>query len=373
MNDALLLFRGLIACGVISFTFGAKRWRVNYGLNPTRYPPTKLAVPFRAKDSPEQRSDFSHTDVVIALTSLSHYYGGLEDDDLFMTFGHLLENDQANIEYGLWVDTAPALPEAFRNLSSINIRDRFQCVEEVFPALRYSKGAIDYFLANIVFSKVMKDFPYKIPARGCDLGQTKANLTTGFSGTMDSKWVLPLDVQHLDLPQQKHTNALVLKHILRDENSVVPLPPKGARSDVSDAYILLETVVRLDPGVRVIIDVGAQILELDNKQVAKEWLHMWKDDDKTKAAIFFNENDELSIIDRNDHVELLQTSSFANQTEMCLVFLDEAHTRGTDLKLPTSYRAVVTLGANLTKDRLVQGEFPSCRYNQLLTLQRACE
>lgn len=35
---------------------------------------------------------------------------------------------------------------------------------------------------------------------------------------------------------------------------------------------------------------------------------------------------------------------------------DEAHTRGTDLKMPSNYRAIVTLGPDLTKDRLAQGK-----------------
>jgi hypothetical protein len=43
--------------------------------------------------------------------------------------------------------------------------------------------------------------------------------------------------------------------------------------------------------------------------------------------------------------------------DQCLVYLDEAHTRGTDLKMPENYRAIVTLGPDLTKDRLVQGTF----------------
>ena len=42
------------------------------------------------------------------------------------------------------------------------------------------------------------------------------------------------------------------------------------------------------------------------------------------------------------------------QLDVCIVYLDESHTRGTDLKLPRNYRAVVTLGAQLTKDRLTQ-------------------
>lgn len=44
--------------------------------------------------------------------------------------------------------------------------------------------------------------------------------------------------------------------------------------------------------------------------------------------------------------------------DQCLVYLDECHTRGTDLKMPADYRAIVTLRPDLTKDRLVQGKQP---------------
>jgi Protein of unknown function (DUF3638)/Protein of unknown function (DUF3645) len=359
MQGALLLARGLIAGGVLSFTLGKTRWRVNYGLDSSRTPPTKLAVPYRAKDSPTLRSEFSHPDVVIVLTTLSYYYGGLNDEDLFVCFNHLLESDKASVEYGLLVKTAPELPQAFHQLSGISFKDHFQCINDVFPPLRYSKGAIDYFLAHLVFPKMMKEFPNKISASGWDLGQKKAKITTGFSGTNDSRHLLPLDVKHLDLASQKHTNSLVLKYILQNENSTMLLPPRDATEDaqVSDARLLLKSVFGLEPVVRVILDVGAQILEMNNQEVAVEWLKMWRNDEHTKAVIFFNDSDELTVIDRKGQVELLQISPFVNQMDACLVFLDESHTRGTDLKLPTNYRAAVTLGANLTKDRLVQGKY----------------
>jgi hypothetical protein len=38
------------------------------------------------------------------------------------------------------------------------------------------------------------------------------------------------------------------------------------------------------------------------------------------------------------------------------IYHDECHTSGIDLRLPQDYRAAVTLGANLTKDKLVQGK-----------------
>lgn len=354
-RNPLLLIRGLIAGGVLSFAFGSKRWRVNYGLDPNRLLKTKLAVPFRAKDNPKARSEFSHPDVVIVLTSLSYYYGGLDDDDLFIAFSHLVKSDQAHMDYGEWVRTAPDLLDTFRLLDGINVKDRFQCVEQVFPALRYSKGAIDYFLSRIVFPREMKEFPHKISTSGWDIGQVKTHPTTGFSGTNDSRHVLPLSIQHLNLPEQMHTNALVIEYILQNENSV-ELLSQADRNTQSDAMLLLTLVTKMDPAVRVILDVGAQILELTNLKVAEEWLAISAINEQTKAVVFFNDNDELSVIDRTGRIELLQTSTFAKQLDTCLVFLDEAHTRGTDLRLPQHYRAAVTLGANLTKDGLVQGK-----------------
>lgn len=349
-EEPLLLVRGLIAGGVLRFTFSQKRWRVNYGLDPTRVPPTPLAVPYKAKDSPSPRSEFSHPDVVIVLTLLSYCYGGLQDEELFDAFNHLLKSDQSTIHYDDWVRTAaPELPATFRQLSGVSIKDRVMCIEQIFPHLRYSRCAINYYLTFLVFPKAMKEFPSKLSASGWDLGAVKANPTTGFSGTNDTLHVLPLAVKHLDLPSQSHTNALVLGYLLQEENSVVKLP---SRSGGSDAEHLLTAINALQPEVRVVLDVGAQILEMDNTQVAQCWLAMRKND-QTEAVVFFKD-EELSILDLYGRIEPFQTSPFAKQLDRCLVYLDEAHTRGTDLKLPRDYRAAVTLGANLTKDRLVQ-------------------
>ncbi|CZR56907.1 uncharacterized protein PAC_06796 [Phialocephala subalpina] len=314
--------------GVLAFALGQKRWRVNYGLDVFRKPTTRLAVPYRAKDNPTARSEFSHPDVVIVLTSLTYYYGELRDDDIFIAFYHLVKSDQADIEYQAW------------------------CIEEVFPPLRFAKSVIDYFLAHIVFPKEMKEFPYKLSASGWDIGQPKTHPITGFGGTNDSRKLLPLSVGHLDLPEQQHTNALVLEYLLGPENSVALMQCSQDASS-SDAQSLLAMVTAMEPTVQVILDVGAQILELSNLDVAKQWLRMMPSH-STQAVVFFNDNDELCVINRKDNIEALQTSSFATQLDVCLVYLDEAHIRGTDLKLPTSYRAAVTLGPNLTKDRLVQ-------------------
>lgn len=148
----------------------------------------------------------------------------------------------------------------------------------------------------------------------------------------------------------------MLEYLLQPENTVQLLPP-ATGSELSDAERLLSAVLELDPPARVILDVGAQILEMTNREVARTWLNM-HDVESARGVIFFNDDEELTILDREGVEEPFQTSALAHQIDTCLVFLDEAHTRGTDLRLPQEYRAAVTLGANLTKDRLVQGKSP---------------
>jgi hypothetical protein len=324
---------------------------VNYGLDPNRTPNTSLAVPYRSKDSPSPRSEFSHSDVVLILTHLSQYYGGLSDEQLFDTLGHVLNSDQCDIHYQEFVHTASSsLPAAFRQLSGVSIRDRHQCITEVFPSLRYSKNAVDYYLTHLVFPKECKQFPQKLSASGWDLGASKTHSTTGFSGTNDTLHLLPLEVKHIDLASQKHTNAQVLAYLLGDETFVKLLPP-CTNPATSDGEHLLTVIQGLKSDARVVLDCGASILELNNREVAKAWL--WMRGGDVEAVVYF-EDEKLSVLDRTGRIEAFQTSPYAKQLDVCIVYLDESHTRGTDLKLPRDYRAVVTLGAQLTKDRLTQ-------------------
>lgn len=90
--------------------------------------------------------------------------------------------------------------------------------------------------------------------------------------------------------------------------------------------------------------------------MARTWLSRVPES-VAQAVIFFNNRNELSVFNRDGTIESLLISPFARQMDQCLVYLDEAHTRGTDLKMPENYRAIVTLGPGLTKGRLVQGIF----------------
>ena len=348
VRKSLLLLKGLIAGEVLVFALQQKRWRVNYGLDLSR---TMLAVPYRAKDSPATRAEFSHPDATIILTCLSYYYGGLSEEQLHTAFEKLLLSDHAQEEYERWVRDAAELPVAFRQLTSINLSDPAQFSQVVFPPLRLAKGVIDFYMSLIVFPKEMKEFPHKLSSSGWDIARTKVHPTTGFSGTNDSRYMIPLSIEQRDLPAQSHTNAAVLDCLLRSENTFRHAMEESG-SESLDAESLLRIVVGSEPPVRVILDVGAQVLEWKNEEVVRRWLPRVTD---AQAAVFFDDRNDLLVLSRDGIIEPLIVSPFAKQMDQCLVYLDEAHTRGTDLKLPTTYRAAVTLGPDLTKDRLVQG------------------
>ena len=124
-------------------------------------------------------------------------------------------------------------------------------------------------------------------------------------------------------------------------------------TDQATAGGLIQRVVD-EKNVMVLLDVGAQVLELQNSEVAREWLQLEKRA-HVEAAIYCDVKDEFCVVTRDGHHALLATSVYRSQLHKCLVYLDEVHTRGTDFKFPAGTRAIVTLGPNTVKDKLVQG------------------
>ncbi|CAE6415087.1 unnamed protein product [Rhizoctonia solani] len=345
----LLLVRGLLASGILVFALKHKHYRVDYGLDLSR---SLLAVPYRAKDIPSLRAEFGHPDVAIVLTCFSYYYQGLTDQQLELCFGLLFKLDNPALEYEQWVQRDPATPDDLKQLNGVNIKDRQQFTERLVPTFSHNSATIDFFLTSVVFPKEAKEFPEKLATSGWDLAETKANVTTGFSGTNDNRYLLPTSIAQADPVKQLSTNALVLTYLLQPENNryVCMRDVKGGNLSTQR---FLELLVAQTPEVRVLLDVGAQMLELQNEELVRCWLGLRPE---IEAAVYFNDRDELVVLPQNGTPVLLSTSPFAQQLDKCIVYLDDGHTRGTDLKLPRETRALVTLGPKVTKDRLLQGK-----------------
>ncbi|KAH9056908.1 hypothetical protein EDB87DRAFT_1157643 [Lactarius vividus] len=348
--SGILLLRGLLVDGegILGYVLKERRWRVDYGLDPSR---TLLAVPYRAKDVPSLRAEFGHPDVAIALTCLSYYYGGLTKEQVLQCFDLLTKLDNPDMEYDEWVEFGEGIPTSLRQVNGVNVNDDTQVDEYLVPLFSRNTRVIDFYLSQVVFPRAAKEFPSKLSTSAWDLVEDKTNVTTGFSGTNDNRFLLPTSITQEDPVSQLSTNALVLQYLLQPENNHYECT-EGIQGERESAKAFLRRLIRQEPEIRVLLDVGAQMLELQNEGLARHWLSLMP---HISAAIYFNETDHLTVLTQDGTIEPLISSPFNRQLDKCIVYLDDAHTRGTDLKLPRETRAAVTLGPKVTKDRLLQG------------------
>ena len=357
-RQAIHLLRGLFVHRILLMTL-KKRWNVQYGLHPGRDP---IAVPYNAKGTPSDQAEWGHPDVAILFTCLAFYYDGLNVSQLSQTLEHVLKSDDPSEIYDRFSHES-SLPDSLREWNAINVDDEAQ-LKEIWKHVRYAVAVIDYFLNSFVFPRHAKQFQMKLQASGWDLPLTsfvnpsnevdKARrptkpLTTGFSGTNDWKRMLPLTIHQRDLPKLAHTNAEVLIYLLQPRNRRYFLAADSRGRHISEHELLVK-INNLK--IRVLIDAGAQILEMTNHALAKAWLDIAYE---APAAVYFDEKNRPFVLYRQGHVIPLLASPFAEDLGESLVYLDEAHTRGTDLKFPADACGVLTLGLGQPKDHTVQG------------------
>jgi hypothetical protein len=277
----------------------------------------------------------------------------------------LLRSDSPEDEYALWVGELLQVPEEFRHLKGVNTQDLVQCCSQLFPWLKNAKAVVDYYMLHHVFPVGMKEFPDKLSTSGWTLAKTRCHPLTGFSGTNDNQRLLPLPVKQRDLLSQLHTNAAVLTSLMNDRNVFEPVSALPSDGGALGAEMLLRTICGITPPIRVLIDVGAQVLEWQNLDVAREWLALLSPEE-VEAAVFFDAENEILVLDRHGRTESFNTSPFFQQLDKCVIYLDEIHTRGTDFRFPRTFRAAVTLDAG-PKDRLVQGKYTCSIQSDVLT------
>lgn len=349
----LLILRGLLRHGILSYVLRERRWRVDYGLDASR---TLLAVPYRAKDVPSPRAEFGHPDIAILLTCLAYYYSGLSQAQVTACLALLFADSNPAVLYETWIASIPlvSLPPGLRHVSGINMKDEEQ-LAKIFNLFHQCHAVIDFYLSNIVFPRAAKQFPKKLPTSAWDLAEQRDHVITGFSGTNDNRYLLPPWMSQVDPVNQAGTNAMVLTYLLQPENASYTclLNDQTGKSMPGKAFI--DMLASQYKDIRVLLDIGAQMLDMSNRAVAERWLSKHHRDD-VEAAVFFDGGDELIVLKRDGTTEPLRSSPYRQRLCNCVVYLDDAHTRGTDLKLPRHWKAAVTLGRKVTKDRLVQGQ-----------------
>ena len=357
----LLCIRGFLASGVLLLAL-KKRFRVEYGLPSMAMGASaaklrqgerliSMAVPFRAKDIVAERTEFGHTDVAVILTLLSYYQYGLTGQQVDVLLKRL-DREEAKVDvYNSWVAAAHIehVDSSIREYVGINNKDATQKKTMVIPFLTRHTEAVNFYLNHITFPNEANEFQNKLLVNSWSITPVERRLkVTGFSGTNDTRHLLPGSTKQDDLPQLKHTNAFVCDLVCGDENNkyaVLDYQPMTGENIITD-------IVAMTPPINTIIDAGALVLDLTNEKFALLWLKKRLD---KKGVVFFDGENQLRVMSRQHRVSCkLELSAFADDLSECLVYLDHAHCRGTDLRMVKGTVAAVTLGKGLRRDELVQ-------------------
>uniref|UniRef100_A0A0G4FS50 ubiquitinyl hydrolase 1 n=1 Tax=Chromera velia CCMP2878 TaxID=1169474 RepID=A0A0G4FS50_9ALVE len=331
-----------------------------------------MAVPFAGKDTPKERDEFGHV-------HLHYYHEGLTVEAFRETIEVLKEDDRAKLTgraKDLWpeiVKDVPldVLPESMRRFEGLDLSDIGFVGRVLYTKLRRSMRVIDLWLSVKVFPKECRQYKWKLSSTAWDIckptGENEEWQTVGFSGTVDSHWLLPLYVQLRSLPQLGGTNGAMLFRLMRPENDG---PHKCMEAGIDDFRLVASLVSEEYPvpfvegereagsniqraPCRVLIDAGALVKEKEHRLFAKHWLNA-SEDPEVDAAVYFGADDRPHVLDREGGTTLLALSPFVKRLGRCLVYMDEIHCRGQDLKFPPGTRACVTVDRTMTKDKLVQ-------------------
>lgn len=255
----------------------------------------------------------------------------MSDQQLHQVFNFLENSPDGSTIYERWIRKIHDNNSTFPNYGGLNLDDPKQRVE-VFNSFRFNMDVIDFWLSTLIYPHELKMFERKLKCTAWDLCSEQLKYSvTGFSGTNDTKELLPLTIFQNDLQKLENTNTKMRQTLLNRSRV------QKNTSNMNGMQILEELVKQKIP---VLLDSGALMLEMNNREVASKWLNLTPD---CRAAIYFDENDILQAIDRNGIVIEFDYSAYRENLKNCVIYLDDVHTRGTDLKFEAGWTACVTL------------------------------
>jgi len=385
-SDVLAL-RGLLAYGTLAHCLKL-RYRVDYGLrsledaeNGAPRLGKRLAVPFRAANTPAERAEFAHPDSAVILTQLSYYRQGLNRQQFQEALAALLAlgpSAQHAIYNETWLPLcAKQMDDADRTmLDSVEKLDLSNSVQidTAWKYFSHNYEVVNHWLARCVLPRETAQFPMTLEANAWTLARDPAR-SYGFSGTNDNALLLPLSMQKPVpemIPEElRATNGGMLDLLCLHRNSEYfelpsPTPQAGDHEISPVCRALLEEVVsrKRETEISALIDTGALLGGVSNITAAKflirELERRRHEKPCARGVVFFNDatldhthQAGWCVMGPRFQVWALARSPIAARD--AIVLFDQPRCRGADFRLKNNAVALLTVGPTSTKDQLIQG------------------
>eukprot|EP00854_Cymbomonas_tetramitiformis_P005609 gene5609-6794_t len=264
---------------------------------------TRILKAGRVDDVAADRTEFGHPDLNLLLTQVHYYRQGLSEEQLRQVFDVLKQRSslsEAKAVYRQWVSGAPrSATEGLESYEAVNLKDDTLFRTKIYPAFRRHVCVINFWLFKTVYPSEAKQFPHTITYGTWELCPAQTQLvqavTTGFSGTDDQQFVLPLTIRQRNLPELWHTGGAQLRCVAMPENDNY-----FALDGDNSAEELLERITAGDflrkyPKLNVVLDPGALILQFSNAEFARRWLERRPD---MQAAVFYDQSNVQRVLTR---------------------------------------------------------------------------
>jgi hypothetical protein len=356
--DAMYALRGFLAHGLLK-TCLQSRHRVQYGVCRPHPQGKRMAIPFRANNVPAERSEFKQPDVALIYTCLSYFSDGLSLEETREALKMLLSlgsNAQSH-EYELWLKMHSHIPpsvfERLDHVNKIDISNQDQLVElhKYFGINIYT---ISFWLRYILFPTETPQHIQSIQRTPWHLCNGRKGEVRGFSGTNDTRFLLPLHVRQesfdeiCDIERKSSSGKMI--HLLMEKSSQFLSMPPSVDGITVQWKKLLAVAIRL--ATHALIDTGALLAGISNVEAADFILSLPK---STFRGVLYFEITKKSWMVKTGTGQMWSLRSSPIQPIDCFTIFDEGRCRGADIVLKSGAIGLVTLGPKMTKDKLMQG------------------
>ncbi|KAL4512507.1 hypothetical protein ABPG72_020344 [Tetrahymena utriculariae] len=315
------------------------RYRVEYGLSEKRQ--KEIAVPFKAKDQPSEKSEFSHPDIMIGFTILSYLYNGLYYSQFKSAILKLYheEREDKNEILESWVEESQEWIEEYiqkykidkpnwlKSFKSFETEDETK-MEIAFNCLSRNFKVVKYYLSSFTFPIHAKHYKRRITSNAHSL--VSESSTKGFSGTDDKNDSMPETIIPQKIQSQLGTNGKLIHILSREINQrYLSKSFKDSKQFLDEVSLFIEK----ENNCYMLIDAGAVITEM-------------------RIVYFSDISNKVEV-----YLQNLQTIPFSTcyiDARQLFIYLDESHTRGSDFVLPITSIGILTLGKDMNKDKFMQ-------------------
>ena len=278
------------------------------------------------------------------MTFLSYRYAGLRQTDTttlvyWMKDAGAKEGGPAHSRpsvtlFNEWLHAASdqiALP-----LSMVDMGDRWQA-DAIHSTLKHHVPAQAHYLAEVVLPRMLTYHESRLGATGEELGDRAVFAhRLAYTGTPNS--LLPEAMG--ECCYEELADGRMLDTLASREHVV--LEKVVGKWDVRS---LLASVAMHDPPLCALIDPGALIVGMSNKDVAQTLLDCGLAAAGMQGVVFLDSNDHRMILLLNGRVMALEEAGVAPRLRF--TFFDQLHTMGMDIPQPGTGRAAVLVGKDM--------------------------